>query len=87
MSFFCFYEFLSVLKSSPYIRVGNAIFLTDFFWGCPTCKVPDNSVHGHSGPPHHRLAMTDRGIDCDSFIHPLTSMLSTIYENMNPVLP
>ena len=75
MSFFCFYELLSVLKGCPYIRLYNAIFLTDFIWGCSTCKAPDNSVHWHSGPPHHRLAMTDRRIDHDSFIHSMTSML------------
>ena len=59
MSFFCFHEFLRVLKSGPYICVDNAIFLTDFFWGCLTCKVPNNSVYWHSGPPNHWLAMTD----------------------------
>ena len=80
MSFFCFYELLRVLKSRPYIRVDNAIFLTDFFWGCPTCKAPNNSVHWHSGSAHRRLAMTDRGIDYDSFIHPMTSMLLRVYE-------
>ena len=30
MRFFCFYEFLRILKSSPYIRLDNAISLTDF---------------------------------------------------------
>ena len=40
MSFFCFYESFRVLKSGPYIRIDNAIFLTDFFWGCPPARLP-----------------------------------------------
>ena len=32
MSFYCFYELLSVLKGCPYIRFFNAVFLTDFIW-------------------------------------------------------
>ena len=45
MSFFCFDEFLGVLKSRPYIRVYNTVFFTDFFPGCPTCKASNNSMH------------------------------------------
>ena len=70
MRFFCFHECLRVLKSGPYIHVDNAIFFADFFWVCSSCEAPNNSVHWHSGSPNHRLAMTDRGIDYDSFIYP-----------------
>ena len=80
MSFFCFYGFLSVIKSGPYIRVDNAIFLTDFFRGCPICKASNNPMHRYSDPSHYRLAMTDRGVDNDSLIHPMIPMPLRIYE-------
>ena len=33
MSFFCFDEFLGVLKSGPYIHVPNAVCFTNFLAG------------------------------------------------------
>ena len=50
VSFFCFYKFLRVLKGGPYIRVDDAIFLTDFFRSCPSCEAPNNSVYWDSSP-------------------------------------
>ena len=70
MGFFCFYEFLGIFKRGPYIRVYNAIFLTYLVGRGTACKAPDDPVYRNPGSPHHRLAMTDRGIDCDPFIHP-----------------
>ena len=78
MDFFCFYEFLRILKCGPYIRVYNAIFLTYFIGGGTACKAPDDSVYRNPGSPHHRLAMADRGIDCDPFIHPVISKSSRL---------
>ena len=61
------------LKRGPYVRVDNAIVLTHFFGGGTACKAPDDSVYRNPGSPHHRSTMTDRGIDCDPFIHPVFS--------------
>ena len=71
---FCFDEFLGVLKSGAYICVYNAVFFADFFPRCPACKASNNSMHRHPSPSHRRLPMADRGIDHNSFIHPVTSM-------------
>lgn len=63
MGLFCFYEFLGILECGPHIRVYNPIFLTYFFRGGSARKAPDDSVYRNPGSPHHRLAMTDRGIE------------------------
>ena len=72
-----FYEFLGILKRGPYIRVYNAVFLTHLLGAGPARKAPDDSVYRHPRSAHHRLAMTDRGIDCDPFIHLVTASPSS----------